>query len=245
MRALDRSLACSHNRIRRRSVGPQSSRVPVRRRAQPDDPRRCRCCAPINTVKAVSTGTPSKRHESSAAHSGGGPAAGGARCRRRTGESFLPAPVRFKGTTAAALLRWRNRRTDFGKIDHVRDGPSPSAAGRFGLILLESTGFHAAAPMPITRCARCAASRRRHVRRHTFIRAAGRGPETAWQRSRCFTSTEHEPAAGGGCNLFYLGPAQARCSKAPPLERVNFMRDEMANIAWGVEAIVPSRRDRG
>jgi len=33
--------------------------------------------------------------------------------------------------------------------------------------------------------------------------------------------------------------------ESDPLERVNFMRDEMANLVWGVENIVPSQLGKG
>jgi len=81
--------------------------------------------------------------------------------------------------------------------------------------------------------------------RHTFIRAAGRGPETQWQRLSMFHLTEHgrrEDAAG---HLFYLPPAVGKVLESAPIERVNFMRDEMANMVWDVESTVPSQTGQG
>jgi hypothetical protein len=75
--------------------------------------------------------------------------------------------------------------------------------------------------------------------RHTYIRPAGRGPETAWQRFAMFHLTDH--GQGNAVNRFYLAPAAAHILESPPIERVNFMRDEMANMVWGVESIVPSQ----
>jgi hypothetical protein len=37
-------------------------------------------------------------------------------------------------------------------------------------------------------------------------------------------------------NRFYLVPAVGHVLESPPLERVNFLRDEMANMAWGLRA---------
>ncbi len=57
-----------------------------------------------------------------------------------------------------------------------------------------------------------------------------------------FHLTEKNQARGTG-NRFYLCPALGKVLESAPLERVNFIRDEMANMVWGVESIVPSRRD--
>jgi hypothetical protein len=41
-------------------------------------------------------------------------------------------------------------------------------------------------------------------------------------------------------NLFFLPPALAKNIEAKPVEEVLFLRDEMANMAWGVERLVES-----
>lgn len=81
--------------------------------------------------------------------------------------------------------------------------------------------------------------------RHIFIRAAGRGPETACQRFAMFHHTEYEDRPEAQGNIFYLPPAAGKVLESAPIERVNFLRDEMANMVWGVEAIVPSQTGQG
>ena len=39
-------------------------------------------------------------------------------------------------------------------------------------------------------------------------------------------------------NLFFLPPSLARSIDGKPLEEVLFLRDEMANMAWGVERLI-------
>jgi hypothetical protein len=80
--------------------------------------------------------------------------------------------------------------------------------------------------------------------RHTFIRPAGRGPETVWQRWAMFHLTEKDQSQPTA-NRFYLVPAVGKVLESAPLERVNFIRDEMANMVWGVESIVPSQTGQG
>jgi len=46
-------------------------------------------------------------------------------------------------------------------------------------------------------------------------------------------------------NLFYLPPTLTTVLEGEPLEKVNFLRDEMANMVWAVENIVPSQAGKG
>jgi hypothetical protein len=45
-------------------------------------------------------------------------------------------------------------------------------------------------------------------------------------------------------NLFFLAPALASSLESRPLEEVLFLRDEMANMAWGVERVIESATER-
>jgi hypothetical protein len=160
-------------------------------------------------------------------------------------ESFLPAPVRFKGQPQPRFWEMEESQTDFGKIDTSTTGLLHLLLAEFGLIY-SNDWFMLPHPMDInTVCEVRGILVDDTFGRHTFIRAAGRGPETAWQRFAMFHLTEHgrRPAAAG--NLFYLVAAAGKTLESAPLERVNFMRDEMANMAWGIESIVPSQTGQG
>ena len=160
-------------------------------------------------------------------------------------ESFLPAPVRFKGQPQPRFWEMEESQTDFGKIDTSATGLLHLLLAEFGLIY-SNDWFMLPHPMQVnTVCEVRGILVDDTFGRHTFIRAAGRGPETAWQRFSMFHLTEHgrRPTASG--NLFYLVPAAGKVLESAPLERVNFLRDEMANMAWGVEAIVPSQTGSG
>jgi hypothetical protein len=160
-------------------------------------------------------------------------------------ESFLPAPVRFKGQPQPRFWEMEESQTNFGTIDTSVTGLLHLLLAEFGLIY-SNDWFMLPHPMDVnTVCEVGGIVVDDTFGRHTFIRAAGRGPETAWQRFAMFHLTEHgrRPAAAG--NLFYLVAAAGRMLESAPLERVNFMRDETANMAWGVEAVVPSQTGGG
>lgn len=159
-------------------------------------------------------------------------------------ESFLPANVRFKGQPQPRFWEMEETETDFGKIETSATGLLHLMLAEFGLIY-SNDWFMLPHPMDInTVCEIRGILVDDTFGRHTFIRPAGRAPETAWQRWAMFHLTEKDqlrPAA----NRFYLVPAVGKVLESAPLERVNFIRDEMANMVWGVESIVPSQTGQG
>jgi hypothetical protein len=159
-------------------------------------------------------------------------------------ESFLPAHVRFKGQPQPRFWEMEETQTDFGKIETSATGLLHMMLAEFGLIY-SNDWFMLPHPMEIsTVCEIRGILVDDTFGRHTFIRPAGRGPETFWQRWAMFHHTEKErpwPAS----SRFYLVPAVGKVLESEPLERVNLMRDEMANMVWAIESIIPSQTGRG
>lgn len=81
-----------------------------------------------------------------------------------------------------------------------------------------------------------------------WVEAAGRGPDENWQRWNMYTlaikGTDNVPA-----DLTYvLLPVARKVQEGQPLEEVFLLRDEIANMVWGVETRVPlpsGRSQRG
>lgn len=159
-------------------------------------------------------------------------------------ESFLPAPVRFKGQPQPRFWEMEETQTDFGKIETSTTGLLHLMLAEFGLIY-SNDWFMLPHLMPInTVCEIRGILVDDTFGRHTFIRPAGRGPETSWQRWAMFHHTEKD-SQWPSASWFYLVPAVGKVLESEPLERVNFIRDEMANMVWGVESIVPSQMGKG
>lgn len=159
-------------------------------------------------------------------------------------ESFLPANVRFKGQPQPRFWEMEETQTDFGKIETSTTGLLHLLLAEFGLIY-SNDWFMLPHPMPInTVCEIRGILVDDTFGRHTFIRPAGRGPESDWQRWSMFGLTERGRAKPE-VNRFYLVPTVGKVLESDPLERVNFMRDEMANIVWAVENTVPSQTGIG
>lgn len=159
-------------------------------------------------------------------------------------ESFLPSNIRFKGQPEARFWQMEESEMNFGKIETTPTGLLHLLLAEFGLIY-SNDWFMLPHPMKINTLG--------EVRgilvddnfgRHTFIRPAGQGPETNWQRWAMFRHTVHGEITTLS-NQFYLAPTVGKVLESEPIERVNFIRDEMANMVWAIENIVPSQTGEG
>jgi len=78
----------------------------------------------------------------------------------------------------------------------------------------------------------------------TLVRAADRGKDEEWRRWAMFSSETLDAGDVVPARLF-LTPATPRTLEGPPIERVVFLRDEMANLVWAAESTIPSRAGIG
>ena len=72
-----------------------------------------------------------------------------------------------------------------------------------------------------------------------LIRPAGQGPDENWQRWTLFNLHTTKEGDLSDHRLF-LPPVVDKLMESTPVEKVNFLRDEMANMDWAVESTLPS-----
>jgi hypothetical protein len=78
-----------------------------------------------------------------------------------------------------------------------------------------------------------------------WIQAAGAGSDQNWHRWSMFTlSTKGSREVPADTSLL-LAPAAQKVQDGPPDEEVLMVRDEMANMAWGIETTIPLVTGRG
>ncbi len=149
----------------------------------------------------------------------------------------LPTGVRFRGMPNARWWEMEDASVDLGNVDA---GPSDVAR----LALLEFTLVYAndffAVPLrlPIGSVARISSL----VVGDTFgmrlrIRSASQSVPGA-ERWSMFALSESDPAASGASatsDLLFLPPVANQAIISEPVEDVLLLREEMANLAWGVE----------
>jgi hypothetical protein len=72
-----------------------------------------------------------------------------------------------------------------------------------------------------------------------WIEAAGKGIDKQWSRWSMFTiNVRNAPAGASADTTLLLLPTLAKAQFGPPVEEVLLVRDEVANMAWGVERTV-------
>jgi hypothetical protein len=71
-----------------------------------------------------------------------------------------------------------------------------------------------------------------------WLDAAGRGADDDWQRWSMFSLSKRN-AAGAADNRVLLPPTAQHVQEGPMLEEVALVRDELANLVWGIETRVP------
>jgi len=72
----------------------------------------------------------------------------------------------------------------------------------------------------------------------TLVEAANKSNGSGWKRWSMYTlETRNHPNEVD--TRFFLAPTLPNLLESKPLEKVNFIRDEMANMVWGVENTIP------
>lgn len=78
----------------------------------------------------------------------------------------------------------------------------------------------------------------------TLIEAAGKGADSNWQRWNMF-NLNHNTNGPLADNRLFIPPALMKTQEGTPIEKVHFIRDEMSNMVWGIEAIIPDNLGGG
>lgn len=170
-----------------------------------------------------------------------GPSAPGA---ERKALSFIPAAVSYAGMPNPRYWQFEDRHVEFTEITAATTDVAKLLLMEFALA---SSNDWCLIPLELavnslTRIEGLVVTDVFGER--TLVRAAGRGPDSLWQRWSMFDLSQ---AAGGrdvGTALL-VPPTTPAAMRPPPLEKVVMLRDEMANMAWAVERIVPSAAGPG
>ena len=157
----------------------------------------------------------------------------------------IPAPVSFRGMPTARFWEFEDAQVDFGSVD-----AGPTDLARMLLVEFSLTYGNDWFVIPVEldvgslyRCRSLVIEDTFGVR--TLIKPSSElgKPNSTWrmfQQSHTRGSGLKEPAS----NLFFLTPSLLKGLESRPIEEVLFLRDEMANMAWGVERIIESATEQ-
>ena len=162
-------------------------------------------------------------------------------------QTVVPAPVTYRGMPAARFWEFEDAQVDFGAITA---GPEDLAR----MLLVEfaisygNDWFVVPVELPVGSLSRTNSL----VITNTFgerflIRPSAdvAGPFASWRMFQLSPmAASNLGAAAADASLFLLPPALVKTLESRPIEEVLFLRDEMANMAWGVERIIESTTER-
>lgn len=151
--------------------------------------------------------------------------------------SAIPAPLSFEGMPNTRWWAFEDGRTNFAGIRPDTTDLGKLLLIEFGLVYANDW-FLLPLTIPSATCARVTGLEITSVFGERFwISPAGSGAAAAWQDWSLFTLT---PRGGGAPeSVVLMLPTTPHVLEGEPLEEVMLMRDEIANLTWGIERTVP------
>jgi hypothetical protein len=160
-------------------------------------------------------------------------------------QTVIPAPVTFRGAPAPRFWEFEDAQVDFGSINA---GPEDLAR----MLLVEfavsygNDWFVIPIQLPVGSVMRTASLIVTNTFGERFLipstREAG-GRYATWRMYQlALLPQPNEPREVS--DLFFLPPTLVESLDSRPIEEVLFLRDEMANMVWGVERMIESAIER-
>lgn len=153
--------------------------------------------------------------------------------------SFIPTPIQFDGMPNTRWWTFEEGKTNFGDIQPDTTDLNKLLLIEFGLIYANDWYL-----LPITLPAGAIANIRGMTVKNVFgenfwITATGKGQDDDPNRwtmySMDIAGTENKPADLS----FLVVPSVPKIQEGSPIEEIQLVRDEVANMVWGIETRVP------
>lgn len=154
----------------------------------------------------------------------------------------IPSPVGFSGMPAARFWEFEDAQVDFGSVD-----AGPTDLLRMLLVEFALAYGNDWFVIPVELDVGSLYQTRSVVITDTFgVRTLINPSSDSGETNTAWRMFQHSSVAAGSTkpNLFFLSPSLLKSLESRPIEEVLFLRDEMANMAWGVERIVESASEQ-
>jgi hypothetical protein len=150
----------------------------------------------------------------------------------------VPSPVSFEGMPATRWWAFEDSRTNLGAVDAATTDIATMLFVEFALVFANDW-FLTQLPMPTGSIAKVRGLAVTNVFGERYwIPPAGSGDDDTWQRWSMFSSSL--VGAGEADVSLLVLPVAAKVQDGPAFEEVALVRDEMANMVWGLERTIPS-----
>jgi hypothetical protein len=153
-------------------------------------------------------------------------------------QTLIPVPVSFAGMANTRWWTFEDRKTNYGDIDASTTDLAKLLFLEFALVYSNDWFM-----IPYTVPSGSIATIRGFVVQNVFgerfwLTPAGSGPDDAWQRWSMFTVNTLGGDSAADTSLVLL-PTASKVQQSPVTEDVWLVRDEVANMVWGIEKTVP------
>ncbi len=159
--------------------------------------------------------------------------------------TMIPVPISFTGMPNTRWWAFEDRATNLGDFDAGTTDLAKLLFLEFALVY-GNDWFVIPQTLPAGVIATIRGLAVTNVFGERFwIEPAGTGSDTSWQRWSMFTVDVDEPGGGAEASLPLLSTA-AKIQEGPATEEIVLVRDEVANMVWGVETTIqlPSGESR-
>jgi hypothetical protein len=153
--------------------------------------------------------------------------------------TFIPTSISFDGMPNTRWWAFEDRRTNFGDIKPDTTDIAKLLLMEFGLVYANDW-FIVPQSLPVGSVANVKGMMVTNVfGERLWIEAAGRGLDDAWNRWSMFMlNTRGDMGEAADTSLLLL-PTVPKIQEGKPTEETVLIRDEMANMVWGIEKVVP------
>lgn len=152
--------------------------------------------------------------------------------------SYIPTPVQFKGMPVGRWWEFEDKNIDLATIMTQKSDITKLMLMEFGLIY-SNDWMIIPHTMPVGALAEVTGMVVTDVfGTKTVIKAAGTGLDDTWQRWSMYTLNKLGEDASAADNRLFIPPSAVKKVEGEAIEKVIMLRDEMANMVWGLEETV-------
>jgi hypothetical protein len=154
-------------------------------------------------------------------------------------QTFIPTPITFDGMPNTRWWAFEDAKTNFSYIKPDSTDLAKLLLIEFGLVYANDW-YMIPYRIPVgTLTTIKGLSLTNSFGENFWIEAAGKGDDKDWTRWNMFSMNVDAAAPVPADTDLLLLPTVPKIHEGKPVEEVVFIRDEMANMVWGVETIVP------
>lgn len=157
----------------------------------------------------------------------------------------VPAPLRFKGMPNSRWWEFEDRNIDIANIRTQQKDILKISMMEFALTY-SNDWFVVPVEVKIATLSRIDVLVVKDVFNiKTAVKPAGNNNEASWHNWNLFKFSERANMENVDSATFFLAPVLTQLQESEAFEKVQFLKDEMANMVWAIEKVVPGNFGEG